>query len=352
MQAYSPPLLARPDRPPAPVQRYANQPAVRQFIEQMVTQHGFVGRELEALFRKAVYQPEIVRAMTPPAEAPARSWQAYRALFVTPQRIEAGLRFRERNVAALQRASAEFGVPEEIILAIIGVETVYGRNMGRYRVIDALATLAFDFPRRAEFFRSELENFLLFARESNLNVLSLRGSYAGAIGMPQFMPGSYRRYAVDYDSDGRTDLVASPADAIGSVANFLKSHGWSPGQPVAFQASVEGDDWKRLLETGVKPAWRIGDLPSMGVQIAPQARSSVPADTLSTLVDLETGGQALVFWVGLQNFYTLTRYNRSTFYAIAVLELASALRDASPVDPASVPLPLAAPAAVPSQPSP
>lgn len=330
---------ARVDRPPAPSSshRYANQPEVRQFIEAMVTQHGFVRRELQTLFRKAEYRPDIIRAMTPPAEAPARSWQTYRAMFVNPQRIDAGLRFRERNMAALQRAASEFGVPEEIILAIIGVETVYGRNMGRYRVIDALSTLAFDFPRRAEFFRAELESFLLFSRESNIDVLSLRGSYAGAIGMPQFMPGSYRRFAVDYDGDGRTDLIESPADAIGSVANFLKSHGWSPGQPVAFKASVEGDAWKKLVEAGVKPAWRVADLPAQGITIALQVAGGPAPDALATLVDLETPGQATVFWVGLQNFYALTRYNRSSFYAIAVLEFSQALRESFPVPAAPAP---------------
>lgn len=325
-------LQAGRDRPPSSSgsHRFASKPEVRQFIEAMVAQHGFMRRELETLFSKAEYRPDIIRAMTPPLEAPARSWQAYRAMFVNAQRIDAGLRFRALNAAALQRAAAEFGVPEEIILAIIGVETVYGRNMGRYRVIDALSTLAFDFPRRAEFFRAELESFLLFARESRMDALAIRGSYAGAIGIPQFMPGSYRRFAVDYDGDGRADLVESPADAIGSVANFLRSHGWMPGQPVAFKANVEGDDWKKLVAAGVKPAWRIADLPAMGVAMAPQSTAGLAPDTLATLVELETAGQATAFWVGLQNFYALTRYNRSNFYAIAVLEFSQALREGFP----------------------
>ena len=330
------PLQAAPEPIPASGShpRYANLPQVRQFIDQMVTQHGFARRELEVLFRKAVYQPEIIRAMTPPLDAPARSWQAYRALFLNPQRIDAGIKFRERNAAALQRAAAEFGVPEEIVLAIIGVETVYGRNMGRYRVVDALATLAFDYPRRAEFFRTELESFLLYARESGTDVFSVLGSYAGAIGIPQFMPGSYRRFALDYDGDGRANLVDSPADAIGSVANFLKGHGWAAGQPVAFPARVEGEAWKKLVESGIKPAWRVGDLPAMGVAFTVLSPRALEPDTMSTLIALETAGQPTVFWVGLQNFYTLTRYNRSNFYAIVIVELASALREALPASPA------------------
>ena len=247
--------------PGANAGNYGKRIEVHRFIAEMVERHGFVERELRKLFSQARYQPAIIRAMTPPAEAPVKSWQAYRALFVSRERIDAGARFRERYDGALARAAQEFGVPAEIIVAIIGVESVYGRNMGDYRMIDALATLAFDFPPRSEFFRSELESFLLYARESGIDVFAAQGSYAGAFGIPQFMPGSYRRYAVDYDGDGRRDLNSSPADAIGSVANFLRAHGWEAGRPIAAPAQVSGESFRKLIDAGIKPVYRIADLP-------------------------------------------------------------------------------------------
>ncbi|MFH1604095.1 MAG: lytic murein transglycosylase, partial [Pseudomonadota bacterium] len=208
------------------------------------------------------------------------------------------------------------------IVAIIGVETVYGRNMGNYRVIDALTTLAFDYPPRAEFFRGELENFLLYARDAGIDVLGLKGSYAGAIGIPQFMPGSYRRYAVDLDGDGRQDLSGSFADAIGSVANFLEAHGWESGQPVAFAARVEGRDYRKLVDAGIKPTFRCGDLANFGVKTDHQANADAPC----ALIELATPGERSEYLVGLGNFYVLTRYNRSSLYAGAVLELARAVK--------------------------
>src|SRR6185436_17757350 len=198
---------------------YAKREDVDGFIRQMVEKHGFVEKELKFLFSRARREPAILAAIEPPKDAKARSWLAYRARFVTDARIAEGAEFWRRHAAALERAEREHGVPEEIIVAIIGVETVYGRQMGSWRVIDALSTLAFDYAPRAEFFRAELEQYLLFARGAGIDVFSVRGSYAGAIGIPQFMPGSYRRFAVDFDGDGAVDLRASPSDAIGSVAN-------------------------------------------------------------------------------------------------------------------------------------
>jgi membrane-bound lytic murein transglycosylase B len=305
---------------------YAKRVEVHEFIAEMVERHGFAGRELRKLFSQARYQPAIIRAMTPPPEAPVKSWQAYRALFVSRERIEAGARFRERYDGTLARAAQEFGVPAEIVVAILGVETVYGRNMGAHRMIDALATLAFDFPRRSEFFRSELESFLLYARESGIDVLAAQGSYAGAFGIPQFMPGSYRRFAVDYDGDGRRDLNSSPVDAIGSVANFLKAHGWEAGRPIAAPAQVSGESFRKLIDVGIKPMYRIADLGAFGVGIS----APLPPEAACALVELETPGQASEYWIGLQNFYALTRYNRSSFYAIAVLELAREITRAAP----------------------
>lgn len=304
---------------------YAGRPEVREFIAEMVERHGFTARELSSMFAKVRSQPQILRAMARPAEAPRRSWQSYRAMFLSAGRIDAGAHFREANAGALQRAADRYGVPQELIVAIIGVETVYGSNMGGYRVIEALSTLAFDYPARAPFFRSELEQFLLHARETRTDALTVKGSYAGAIGIPQFMPGSYRRFAVDFDGDGRRDLHGSAADAIGSVANFLKAHGWQRGQPVAARARVSGEAHREMLAAGIRPAYPVGDLPHYGVT----TDEPLPASLLAALVDLETPGAATEYWVGLQNFYALTRYNRSSFYAISVIELARAIAQAS-----------------------
>jgi len=308
----------------APAAHYSEREDVRQFIGEMADKHGFSRKELRTLFSKARFQPAIIKAITPPVEPRARSWQAYRAQFLTLQRIEAGVEFRERHREALARATELYGVPEEIIIAIIGVETVYGRNTGSYRVIDALATLAFDYPPRAEYFRGELEHYLLYARGAGIDTLELKGSYAGAIGIPQFMPGSYRRYAVDMDGDGRQDLSGSFADAIGSVANFLKAHGWEPGEPVAFAAKVEGENYRKLVDAGIKPTYRYGDLAQFGVSASGEARADAPC----ALIELETPGEASEYRVALTNFYVLTRYNRSSMYASAVLDLAQAVKSA------------------------
>ena len=311
--------------------QYVEREDVRRFIAEMVAKHGFVRKELRTLFSKARFQQAVINSITPPIDPRARSWQAYRALFLTPQRIQAGVEFRERQREPLARAAQLYGVPEEIVVAIIGVETVYGRNTGSYRVIDALATLAFDYPPRAEFFRSELEQFLLYARDAGIDTLALKGSYAGAIGIPQFMPGSYRRYAVDLDGDGKQDLSGSFADAIGSVANFLQAHGWETGQPVAFAAQVHGENYRKLVDAGIKPAYRYGDLAEFGVNVSGvSAGGEAGADAPCALIELETPGEASAYLVGLANFYVLTRYNRSSLYAAAVLELAQAVKSAYP----------------------
>ena len=298
---------------------YQNRKDVREFVAEMVKKHGFNRKELSRVFAQAQYQPAIVRAMDQPPESALASWQAYRAIFIKPERIEAGAQFWNRNADALKRAAGEYGVPENIIVGIIGVETVFGRNIGTYRVIDALATLAFDYPKRGEYFRGELEHYVVFTRDQGINPLRVKGSYAGAIGIPQFMPGSYRRFAVDFDGDGQINLATSPADAIGSIGNFLKSHGWVQGQPVALGADVTGDGWRKLAGGGIVPATRLSDLRSYGVKVA----ADLPGDTLCALIELETPGQASDVRVTLQNFFVLTRYNRSNLYAAAVLDLAA-----------------------------
>ena len=319
---------------------YSARADVRAFIDDMVDRHGFRRDELYRLFAKARYQPSIVRAMQPPPGTPAPSWPSYRPMFVNAERIAAGRRFQERYAATLARAEAQFGVPAEVMTAIIGVETIYGRNTGRYRVVDALATLAFDYPPRADYFRQELEHFLLLSRETGVDVLEVKGSYAGAMGMPQFMPGSIQRFALDYDGDGRTDL-ASAADAIGSVANFLAQHGWQRGGPIALPVRVAGARPVQWLDAGIKPSLRVPDLTTLEFT---SGTPVVDPDELVTLVELPS--ETPEYRLGFNNFYVLTRYNRSSMYAMAVMELAQALR--APALPMPVPVPTLAPAAIPA----
>ncbi len=213
---------------------YPQRKEVKQFIAEMVKKHRFTHNELNRVFGQAQFQPAIIKAMEQPAESALASWQAYRALFINRERIDAGVQFWNRHAEPLGRAAVEFGVPAEIIVGIIGVETTYGRNIGTYRVIDALSTLAFDYPKRAEFFRAELENYLVFTREMRIDALRVKGSYAGAIGIPQFMPGSYRRFALDYDGDGHIKLATSAAsDALCALIELE-----TPGQPSEFRVTL------------------------------------------------------------------------------------------------------------------
>jgi membrane-bound lytic murein transglycosylase B len=318
--------------PPAQTPYGKKREDVQEFIRQMVAQHAFVERELTFLFSRTRREPAILAAIAPPKSAPMRSWLTYRGRFVNEARAAEGAEFWRRNAAALERAAKEHGVPEEIIVAIIGVETVYGRQMGSWRVIDALCTLAFDYPPRAGFFRGELEQYLLFAREQGLDVFSVKGSYAGAIGIPQFMPGSYRRFAVDFDGDGATDLRTSESDAIGSVANFLAKHGWRRGERIELPARVvgasagdagsTGSTYRALVEIGIEPKTSLAELRRYGVE----TRADLPLDTPVALIELESPGAPTEYRLGLRNFYVLTRYNRSVLYASAVHDLAQAIK--------------------------
>ncbi|MBM3367829.1 MAG: lytic murein transglycosylase B [Betaproteobacteria bacterium] len=296
---------------------------VKTFIRDMAERHAFPESELQFLFTRARRIESVLKAITPPKDPRGRSWRIYRERFVNEVRIGEGLVFWSRHADVLARAAEAYGVPEEIIVAIIGVETLYGRNAGSFRVIDALSTLAFHYPPRASYFRSELEQYLLFTRDAGLDVFSVKGSYAGAIGIPQFMPGSYRRFAVDFDGDGTIDLRGSPADAVGSVANFLREHGWLRGELVQLPAQVSGDAHHVMLEAGILPGrFTLASLREHGVG----TRSSLPLDTAVALIDLPTPGAATEYRLGLRNFYVLTRYNRSSFYAAAVHDLAQELR--------------------------
>jgi membrane-bound lytic murein transglycosylase B len=312
-------------RPPA----FGTKPEVRAFIAEMHEKHGFNAAELARSFARVHTNATVLRAILPAAvPEQQRSWQRYRERFVNERRITNGLRFWEANGADLVRAEALYGVPPEIVTAIIGVETEYGRNTGKFSVLEALATLTFDYPPRADFFRGELEQFLLLARENRFDPLTIKGSYAGAIGIPQFMPSSQRNYAVDFDGDHRVDLVRSTSDAIGSVAHFLQMHGWQPQAPVAVPARVEGDPaaLATLLAAGLKPATPLRDFAAQGITSAVADSELPPPETPAALIDLVSPEQPTEYWIGFDNFYVITRYNRSSFYAMAVFQLAEELR--------------------------
>ena len=303
---------------------YAGRADVDEFIRRMVEHHGFAEREMRSLFSHVKRQPEILKAIRPPVSPRTRSWANYRPIFVNDRHVAEGMRFSAQNAEALARAEREYGVPQEIIAAIIGVETFYGRNMGKWRVADALATLAFDYPPRADYFRAELETYLLFTREAGIDALSVLGSYAGAIGIPQFMPRSYRLFAVDFDGDGVARLRSSPTDAIGSVANFLKMHGWVSGEPIAYRAEIGSADAASLVAAGLKPSRSLTELAAAG--IAFRAEPAPKPGALGALIDLVTPDKPSEYRIGLDNFYVITRYNQSSFYAAAVTDLAATLR--------------------------
>lgn len=298
---------------------------VAAFVADLVARHGFIESELAAVFANVRRDDSVIRLISPPPADFRKSWQSYRSRFLDPVRIREGVRFWNENETWLALASARYGVPPEIVVAIIGVETLYGRITGDVRVLDALATLAFDYPRRADYFRGELEQFLLYVRDERLDAFSLRGSYAGAIGLPQFMPGSIRRYAVDLDADGHVDLRNNAADAIGSVANFLAAHGWRTGEPVVFAARFGSEGrLSPLVEAGIRPQFTIDQLADYGVS----SLQPVSLDLPLALIDLPNGDDPTSYYLGAQNFYVITRYNRSSFYAMAVYELSRALSQA------------------------
>jgi membrane-bound lytic murein transglycosylase B len=304
---------------------FAGRPEVQSFIRELVERHAFDAGELHAVFTRARREEAVLTAVQTQPEALARSWVDYRATFVNERLVRAGLAFWREHRSQLERARRTYGVPEEIIVAILGVETFYGRNTGRWRVIDALATLAFDYAPRAPYFRGELENYLLFARETELDVFALKGSYAGAIGIPQFMPTSYLRYAVDFDGDGVSDLSGNAADAIGSVGNFLKQHGWRRGEPVQRGVRVNGDTHGAFADGNPLPRHTLEELTLAGIE---SRGAPLPADTRAALLELRSPERPPEYRLGLQNFYVLTRYNRAVFYAMAVSDLGDTLRAA------------------------
>lgn len=299
-------------------------PEIREFISTVAKQDSFDKRRLRKLLRAAEAQPAILEAMERPAEK-AKAWYDYRPIFVNDKRIEEGADFWLAHRAQLDEASRQTGVPPEYLVAIVGVETTFGRKTGRYRVLDALSTLAFDYPARAKFFQSELEQFFLLTREAAIDPLTATGSYAGAMGAPQFMPSNYRRYAVDADHDGRIDLWTNWTDVFASIGNYFKEHGWIAGEPVLSEAVLETEaaptaDGRKLLLSET-----VGTLRAQGIRFDTPLGINAPAMLIA--VDQVDG----VHWrVGFENFYAITRYNHSALYAMAVYELAAAIKERLP----------------------
>ncbi|MFK3738518.1 lytic murein transglycosylase B [Massilia sp. TN1-12] len=307
--------------------------AVREFEDEMVERNGFERGALQDLVKQARFIDSAVQLVKPAPPGKPKNWQAYSSRFIEPIRINAGVRFWNENADTLARAEATYGVPAEVIVGIIGVETIYGRDTGRFRIVDVLTTLAFAYPEapnradRMAFFRGELENTLLLARKEGIDPFSLLGSFAGAVGMPQFMPGNILKYGVDFDGDGIVDLRNSAQDAIGSVARFLVEHGWEPDNkgPAVFAADVAPSmAWQPLLGGGLSARYRPAELASAGV--AP--RTPLPEERLYGLVDLQNGADPTEYWVANSNFFAITQYNRSYFYAMSVLELGRAVKAA------------------------
>jgi len=326
--AWAPPTLARPPADAKPA-GYAARPDVRAFVAEMAAEHGFDRAALARTLGQARYQRAIVAAMDRPLLEPPK-WYGYARSFLAPERVAAGANYWSAHRDDLARAEERYGVPAEIVVAILGIETYYGRNAGNYRVLDALATLAFDYPRRAAFFRGELKQFLLLARELGMSPLAAKGSFAGAMGVPQFMPGSYRSYAVDFDGNGHPDLWQSPADIVGSVANYLARHDWQRGGPVLLPAAIAAetrDAALRKLDGGLSERRAADAWAADGVTIADAAAAPMDDPVGLLLLEESTDGvESASYWIACNNFYVLTRYNRSRLYAAAVYGLAKAIR--------------------------
>jgi membrane-bound lytic murein transglycosylase B len=294
---------------------YSQHPQAAAFIDEMVKQHGFKREDMVQWLSRAERQQSVLDAIARPAEK-AKPWKDYRKLFVTNDRIQQGVAFWRDHAAALARAERVSGVPTAIIVSIIGVETRYGRNTGNYRVLDALATLSFDYPPRADFFRTQLIEFFLMAREQKMAPDRLLGSYAGAMGMPQFMPSSYRKYAVDFDGDGEIDIVNDIDDAIGSVANYLKEYGWQRGGPIVVKAQVKEPLPDGLLREALEPVTSLADYKRKNIfSLTPLTDNTMAA---LFMLEADSGNE---YWLALNNFYVITRYNRSQMYSMAVVQL-------------------------------
>ncbi|MFV2003801.1 MAG: lytic murein transglycosylase B [Gammaproteobacteria bacterium] len=309
---------------------YEQRADVKEFIDEMVREHGFDRADLMSKFARAKKLDSILESIARPAEK-RLSWKQYRPIFVTKKRSDRGRAFIQKHRETLERAEKEYGVPAEIIAAIIGVETYYGRQTGGHIVFDSLTTLGFDYPPRSKFFKSELKQFLLLSKEENISVDDMTGSYAGAMGMPQFISSSYRRYAVDFDGDGKRDLWHSVPDVIGSVANYFSEHGWQKGKSVTHPVTVSDASVVRK-KNKLKPYVTISQLKKQGVSLdfLDEAHKlnneQLDSEQMATLLKFE-GKRGDEYWIGLKNFYVITRYNHSELYAMAVFQLSEKLKN-------------------------
>ncbi len=297
---------------------YAATEKGKAFIDEMAREHDFNRDDLNYWLGSTTRYDAVIEAMSKPAEK-TLTWAQYRPIFIKDARIDSALEFARSNANLLDRVEEKYGVPREIIVAIIGVESWYGKYKGKHPALQSLATLAFDYPKRAKFFRRELKEFLLLSREENFEPMAVKGSYAAAMGMPQFISSSYRAYAVDGDGDGKRDLFGSLEDITASVANYFVRHGWRTGETVTEQVQIQGDA-TALVKKGSKPQLTAADFKTLGVDInlSPKQRAA--------LIELE-GNQGLEYWIGYKNFYVITRYNHSPLYAMAVFQLAQSIKE-------------------------
>lgn len=306
--------------PHAATADYASRPEVQAYLDELSARHGFSRQWLSGVLAGAERKDSIIEAISRPAEK-AKPWHEYRGIFVTDERIRAGVDFWREHARPVAAAQEQYGVAAEVVVAIIGVETYYGRYLGRYRVIDALSTLAFDYPRRARFFRGELTEFLLLVREGGHDPFTPMGSYAGAMGYGQFIPSSYRAYAVDFDADGVRDIWTNKTDAIGSVANYFARHGWRGRGPAVLPVELADPTLDEVANAGLELEHTVGALRDRGVT----GIDELPADARAALFRMQAAGGD-EYWLGLHDFYVVTRYNRSAMYALAVLQLAAEIR--------------------------
>lgn len=299
---------------------------VKAFIQRMVNQHHFDEKQLNTWFNQANVQPSIIASISKPAEV--LPWHRYEAIFLTPQRIQEGAAFLQTHAKTLKAAQQKYGVPPEIIAAILGVETFYGTRTGQYNVLDSLITLGFDYPPRSKFFLSELEQFLLLARDEKWDPTQIKGSYAGAMGYPQFISSTYKHYAVDFNDNGKRDLFSSMDDAIGSIGHYFKSHGWQPNGLIALPATVKGEKYKSIIASkgNPKPNHSLQNMLPLGIHTQAKADPQHPF----AFIALE-GKNGPEYWLGSQNFYVITRYNHSDHYAMAVYNLSQEIKQAAKV---------------------
>lgn len=310
---------------PLRAESYAAHPEFKKFLVEVVSEDIYPKEQLLQLIAGAERKEDILEAIARPAEK-TFTWARYRKIFLTEDRINQGVAFYKQHSDTFKRAAEVSGVPEEMILAILGVETRYGAHRGSYRVLDALATLGFDYPPRAAFFRKQLKEFLRLEKEAGIDLTAAKGSYAGAMGYPQFIPSSYRHYAVDFDGDKKIDLIDNPVDAIGSIANYFKEHGWKPGAPVTtparFLKSNHHPDLNDVVNQGLKPGFTVAELINRG--LVPDLNVANDARATAWLLEGPEGNE---YWIGLHNFYVITRYNHSELYAMAAWQLSQALKE-------------------------